>query len=82
MRNGFIQGFDSQFHDGFLNEVLFSPPSDARTQIATGKKACNPDGPPFHPWQHPAGGVFHEDATGKTDSIPARVPPDPAAPCV
>jgi putative transposase len=38
MQNGFIESFNGRFRDEFLNEVLFSTPTDARNQIATWKE--------------------------------------------
>jgi putative transposase len=35
MQNGIIESFNGRFRDEFLNEVLFSTLTDARTQIAT-----------------------------------------------
>ena len=36
-----IESFNGRFRDEFLNEVLFSTPPDARTQIATWKEDYN-----------------------------------------
>lgn len=41
MQNGFIESFNGRFRDEFLNEVLFSTLSDARTQIAAWKEDYN-----------------------------------------
>jgi putative transposase len=41
MQNGFIESFNGRFRDEFLNEVLFSTLTDARTQIATWKEDYN-----------------------------------------
>ena len=41
MQNGFIESFNGRFRDEFLNEVLFSPLSDARSQITTWKEDYN-----------------------------------------
>lgn len=41
MQNGFIESFNGRFRDEFLNEVLFSALTDARTQIATWKEDYN-----------------------------------------
>ena len=38
MQNGFIESFKGRFRDEFLNEVLFSTSSDARSQIAAWKE--------------------------------------------
>jgi len=41
MQNGFIESFNGRFRDEFLNEVLFSTLTDARTQIAAWKEDYN-----------------------------------------
>jgi hypothetical protein len=41
MQNGFIESFNGRFRDEFLNEVLFSTLTDARTQIAGWKEDYN-----------------------------------------
>ena len=41
MQNGVIESFNGRFRDEFLNEVLFSTLTDARSQIATWKEAYN-----------------------------------------
>ena len=45
MQNGFIESFKGRFRDEFLNEVLFSTLTDARTQIATWKEEYNQHSP-------------------------------------
>lgn len=41
MQNGFIESFNGRFRDEFLNEVLFSTLTDARSQIAAWKEDYN-----------------------------------------
>lgn len=41
MQNEFIESFNGRFRDEFLNEVLFSTLTDARTQIAAWKEDYN-----------------------------------------
>ncbi len=41
MQNGLIESFNGRFRDEFLNEVLFSTLTDARTQIAAWKEDYN-----------------------------------------
>jgi transposase InsO family protein len=41
MQNGFLESFNGRFRDEFLNEVLFSTLTDARTQIAAWKEDYN-----------------------------------------
>lgn len=45
MQNGFIESFSGRFLNGFLNEILFSTLTDARTQIATWRDDDNRDRP-------------------------------------
>jgi putative transposase len=45
MQNGFIESFNGRFRDEFLNEVLFSTLTDARTQIAAWKEDYNRNRP-------------------------------------
>ena len=45
MPNGFIESFNGRFRDEFLNEVLFSTLSEARTQIATWEEDYNSQRP-------------------------------------
>jgi putative transposase len=45
MQNGFIESFNGRFRDEFLNEVLFSTLSDARSQIAAWKEDYNQNRP-------------------------------------
>jgi putative transposase len=40
-QNGYIESFNGRFRDEFLNEVLFSTLTDARTQIANWKEDYN-----------------------------------------
>lgn len=41
MQNGFIESVNGRFRDEFLNEVLFSTLTDARSQIGTWKEDYN-----------------------------------------
>jgi putative transposase len=41
MQNGFIESFNGRFRDEFLNEMLFTTLTDARTQIAAWKEDYN-----------------------------------------
>jgi len=41
MQNGFIESFSGRFRDEFLNEMLFSTLTDARSQIAAWKGDYN-----------------------------------------
>ena len=47
MQNGFIESFNGRFRDEFLNEVLFSTLTDARSRIATWKQDYNRHRPHF-----------------------------------